>query len=172
MCPRSQGSPGTINRRQRAHATEPAATRGSHMRRKRCGVERVRPQRPGSTRACFVVALSLGRNPSRQRADVPALEAQKRTGGFQPDTRLGPADRTRRELLRAKPLMQVEIRHRCGRRADFHIVCLDAATGNGPNGLSRVEKVLCTRRPVGPRYRAAGQRVLVFSPRYGRVRRG
>ena len=70
---------------------------------------------------------------------MPTLEAQKRTGGSQPDTRPGPADRTRRELLRAKPLMQVEIRHRCGRRADFHIVRLDAASDNGPNGLSRVE---------------------------------
>jgi hypothetical protein len=38
--------------------------------------------------------------------------------------------------------MQIEIRHRCGRRADFHIVRLDVASGNGPNGLSRVEEVL------------------------------
>jgi hypothetical protein len=38
--------------------------------------------------------------------------------------------------------MQIEIRHRCGRRADLHIVCLDAASGNGPNGLSVVEKAL------------------------------
>jgi hypothetical protein len=37
--------------------------------------------------------------------------------------------------------MQIEIRHRCGRRADLHIVRLDAASDNGPNGLSRVEKV-------------------------------
>ena len=95
-----------------------------------------------STCACFVVALLLARNLSRLRADVPALEAQKRTGGCQPDTRTGPADRTRRELLGAEPLMQIEIWHRCGRRADLHIVCLDAASGNGPNGLSRVEKAL------------------------------
>ena len=97
---------------------------------------------PGSTRACFIVALLLARNLSRHRADVPALEAQKRTGGCQPDTRPCPADRTRRELLGAEPLMQVEIGHRCGRRADFHIVRLDAASDNGPNGLSRVEKSL------------------------------
>ena len=100
-----------------------------------------------STRACFFVVLLLARNLSRRRADVSALEAQKRTGGRQPDTRSGPADRTRRELLRAKPLMQVEIGHRCGRRADFHIVCLDAASDNGPNGLSRVEKVLALADP-------------------------
>ena len=35
--------------------------------------------------------------------------------------------------------MQVEIWHRCGRRADLHIVRLDGASDNGPNGLSRVE---------------------------------
>jgi hypothetical protein len=95
-----------------------------------------------STRACFLVALLLARNLSRRRADVPALEAQKRTGGCQLDTCPDPADRTRRELLGAEPLMQVEIRHRCGRRADLHIVSLDAAGGNGPSGLSRVEKGL------------------------------
>ena len=73
---------------------------------------------------------------------MPALETKKRTGGCEADTCPGPADRTRRELLGAKPLMQIEIRHRCGRRADFHIVCLDAPGDNGPNGLSHVERVL------------------------------
>jgi hypothetical protein len=97
---------------------------------------------PGSPCACFVVAQLLARDLRGRRSDVPAVEAQQRTGGGQPDSRLGPADRTGRELLGAEPLMQIEIRHRCGRRADLHIVRLDAASGNGPNGLSRVEEVL------------------------------
>ena len=126
----------------------------------------------GSARACFVVALLLARNLSRLRADVPALEAQKRTGGCQPDTRPGPADRTRRELLRAKPLMQVEIRHRCGRRADFHIVCLDAASHNGPNGLSRVEKVLALADQEALNMELRHNTYWFFVPRYGTVSYG
>ena len=125
-----------------------------------------------STRACFVVALFLARNVSRRRADVSAFEAQERTGGCQPDTRLGPADRTRRELLRAKPLMQVEIRHRCGRRADFHIVCLDAAGDNGPNGLFRVEKVLALADQEALNIELRDNAYWFFGPRYGRVPRG
>jgi len=126
----------------------------------------------GSARACFVVALLLARNLSRLRADVPALEAQKRTGGCQPDTRTGPADRTRRELLGAEPLMQVEIWHRCGRRADLHIVCLDAASGNGPNGLSRVEKALAIDDQEAVDIDLPENTYWAFGPRYGRVVRG
>jgi hypothetical protein len=125
-----------------------------------------------STRACLLVALLLARNLSRRRADVPALEAKKRTGGCQPDTRPGPADRTRRELLRAKPLMQVEIRHRCGRRADFHIVCLDAASDNGPNGLSRVEKVLALADQEALNIELRDNAYWFFGARYGTVSRG
>jgi len=66
-----------------------------------------------------VVSLLLARNVSRLRADVPAFEAEKRTSSCQPDTRPGPAGRTRLELLGAELLMQIEIRHRCGRRADL-----------------------------------------------------
>jgi hypothetical protein len=98
---------------------------------------------------CFVVSLLLARKVSRLRADVPAFEAEKRTSGCQADTRPGPADRTRLQLLGAEPLMQVEIRHRCGRRADLPIVGRDAAGGNGPNGLSRVEKGLAQDYSLG-----------------------
>jgi hypothetical protein len=98
---------------------------------------------------CFVVSLLLARKVSRLRADVPAFEAEKRTSGCQPDTGPGPADRTRLQLLGAEPLMQIEIRHRCGRRADLHIVCPDAASGNRPNGLSRVEKGLTRDYSLG-----------------------
>jgi hypothetical protein len=103
---------------------------------------------------------------------VPALEAQKRTGGCKADARLGPADRTRRELLRAKPLMQVEIRHRCGRRADFHIVRLDAASDNGPNGLSRVEKVLALADQEALNIELRDNAYWFFGPKYARVPRG
>ena len=128
---------------------------------------------PRSTCACFIVVLLLARNLSRRRADVPALEAQKRTGGCQPDTRTGPADRTRRELLGAEPLMQVEIWHRCGRRADLHIVCLDAASGNGPNGLSRVEKALAIDDQEAVDIDLPENTYWFFGPtRYGRVVRG
>jgi len=124
--------PGTC----RHPSANPWRFKSSHPHRAR------RRRQSRSTCACFVVALLLARNLRRRRADVPALEAQKRTGGCEPDTCPGPADRTRRELLGAEPLMQIEIRHRCGRRADLHIVSLDAARGNGPSGLSRVEKGL------------------------------
>ena len=126
----------------------------------------------GSTRARFVVALLFARNLSWHSTDVPALEAQKRAGGCQPDTRPGPADRTRRELLGAEPLMQIEIRHRCGRRADSHIVCLDAAGDNGPNGLSRVEKVLELADQEALNIELGGNAYWFFGHRYGRVPRG
>jgi hypothetical protein len=71
---------------------------------------------------CFVVSLLLARRVIRLLADVPAFEAEKRTSGRQADARPGPAGRTKLELLGAEPLMQIEIRHRCGRRADLPIV--------------------------------------------------
>lgn len=72
-------------------------------------------------------------------ANVPAFEAEKRTIGCQPYTCAVSAGGTEFEFLAAEPVMKIEIGHRCGRRNDLHIVHLAAASGNGPNGLSRVE---------------------------------
>src|ERR1700675_1409014 len=88
----------------------------------------------------FVVSLLLGRPVSRLRADVPAFEAEERTIGCQPYPCAVSAGWTGLEFLAGEPVMKIEIGHRCGRRDDLHIVDIDAASGNGPNGLSRVEQ--------------------------------
>jgi hypothetical protein len=68
--------------------------------------------------------------------------------------------------------MQVKIRHRCGRRADLHIVSLDAASGNGPSGLSRVEKVLALDDQEVVNIDLWDNTYWFFGPRYGTVSSG
>jgi hypothetical protein len=87
----------------------------------------------------FVVSLLFGRTVSRLRVDVPAFEAEERTIACQPYSCAVSAGGTGLEFLTGEPVMKIEIGHRCGRRDDLHIVNLDAASDNGPNGLSRVE---------------------------------
>jgi hypothetical protein len=76
---------------------------------------------------------------SRLRADVPAFEAEERTIACQPYPCAVSAGGAGLEFLTSEPVMKIEIGHRCGRRDNLHIVNLDAASDNGPNGLSRVE---------------------------------